>query len=110
LAEREWRRVQVERPRSSTSGGQSGGGLWAGWGRVEETGRERVDFLVCAAQSAKEVQERQLEIGSVCCLEVLYRLVKKEAFTVSRLFLERRLWGISLALRRWRGFRCLWEL
>jgi hypothetical protein len=46
------RRVQVERPSCSTSGGQSGGGAsvagaWV-WGRVtagESVAAERVDFL-----------------------------------------------------------------
>jgi hypothetical protein len=48
------RSVHVDRPRASTSGGQSGGGavgvLLA------------VCFFVRAAQEAKDVQERQLHI------------------------------------------------
>lgn len=62
------RSVQVERPRVSTSGGQSGGRV-AGvevvvvaGGRVEEDEERGLDFcLIMAAQSATEVQERQLE-------------------------------------------------
>jgi hypothetical protein len=62
------RRVQVERPSCSTSGGQLGGGpsgwrgAWA-WGRERAGVRmevERVDFLAWEAQSAKEVQDLQL--------------------------------------------------
>ena len=49
------KRVQVLRPRTSTSGGQSGGGA------VGVLVEEEVCFLVRAAQEAKEVQERQLE-------------------------------------------------
>jgi hypothetical protein len=50
-AERVCRRVQVERPRRATSGGQSAGGSTGVWdcGRVGGRARvlaERVDFLV----------------------------------------------------------------
>jgi hypothetical protein len=51
----EWRRVHVLRPRVSTSGGQSFGG---DGGVAAEALRED---LVCEAQAAKDVQERQLE-------------------------------------------------
>lgn len=60
MAEMVWRRVQVWRPRESTSGGQSGvgvavvetvGGIW------EEVDRE---VRIMAAQSAEEVHVRQL--------------------------------------------------
>lgn len=56
-----WRSVQEERPRTSTSGGQSGGG-WRGRDEEEEEEweLEEVSFLVIAAQAAKEVQERHL--------------------------------------------------
>lgn len=54
------RRVQDERPRASTSGGQSGGAEEREWeGEEEEEKEEGVD-LVMAAQEAKEVQERHL--------------------------------------------------
>lgn len=65
-----WRKVQVERPRASTSGGQSGGRV--GVFRVgvvvvvreegERVGEEvvEVSFFVMASQEATEVQERQL--------------------------------------------------
>lgn len=66
------RKVQVERPRASTSGGQSVGG---GWVYVEavveggvvvvvvsEVGRVEGVFFVMASQEATEVQERQLVI------------------------------------------------
>jgi len=55
-----WRRVQVWRPRESTSGGQSGVGVaavetvGASWEEVEKVVR------IMAAQSAEEVQVRQL--------------------------------------------------
>ena len=60
----EWRRVQDERPRVSTSGGQSGGGPEEEWGckvlpLVEE---------VTERKSAKEVQERQLLFHQFSCL------------------------------------------
>ena len=60
-----WRKVQVLRPRTSTSGGQSSGRVVAcGVVRVvvvgDGAGVLRVSFLVMAAQAAKEVQERQL--------------------------------------------------
>lgn len=63
---RVWRKVQVERPRVSTSGGQSGG--WEGTelavvegGRLEDVvvGVE-VSFFIMARQEAMSVQERQL--------------------------------------------------
>ena len=48
----EWRRVQEERPRSSTSGGQSAGGA---------TGRTPLGvFFEAEKKSAEEVQVRQL--------------------------------------------------
>ena len=57
-----WRKVQVLRPRTSTSGGQSDGRVVAV--RVVEGGVAGeglvVSFLVIEAQAAKEVQERQL--------------------------------------------------
>lgn len=60
-----WRRVQVERPRASTSGGQSGWDVESG--TEEEEGEEAVVALlvevwdlVTAAQEAKEVQLRHL--------------------------------------------------
>lgn len=68
----ECRSVQVERPSCSTSAGQSGGGASAAGAAaaVDERAREEVDgevsdvdFLVIAAQEAKEVQDRQL--GSI---------------------------------------------
>lgn len=61
----EWRRAQEERPRESTSGGQSAGGCSsdvaaAGGVVVEMVEGETVCFLAMAAQEAKEVQERHL--------------------------------------------------
>jgi len=55
-----WRRVQVWRPRESTSGGQSGAGVV-----VVETvggflGEVEREVRIMAAQSAEEVQVRQL--------------------------------------------------
>jgi hypothetical protein len=71
-AERVCRSVQEERPSCSTSGGQSSGGdkLWGGarvwdWGRARVLAEREVDFLVWEAQSAKEVQDRQLRRKSV---------------------------------------------
>lgn len=55
----ECRSVQPERPRVSTSGGQSFGMVTAGFGAAVVV----VDFLVCEAQAAKEVQLRQLGGG-----------------------------------------------
>jgi len=66
-----WRKVQVERPRVSTSGGQSEG--WVGRevavveggrlvGTVVEVG---VSFLIMARQEAISVQERQLSCWSI---------------------------------------------
>jgi hypothetical protein len=52
----ECRRVHEERPRTSTSGGQCGGGPL--WDRVVE-GSLVID-LVWEVKSEKEVQERQL--------------------------------------------------
>lgn len=55
-----WRRVQVWRPRESTSGGQSGAGVEVVAtvvGVWEEVERE---VRIMAAQSAEEVQVRQL--------------------------------------------------
>ena len=54
----EWRSIQEERPRVSTSGGQSGGG-------PEEVCGCAVAFepLVKEVKSAKEVQERQLDLS-----------------------------------------------
>ena len=54
----EWRSVQVERPNSSTSGGQSRGGIAAGVGWA--VGVDEVCDLIRAAQDAKGVQVRQL--------------------------------------------------
>lgn len=54
----ECRSVQPERPRVSTSGGQSFGTVTTGFGAAVV-----VDFLVCEAQAAKEVQLRQLRCG-----------------------------------------------
>jgi hypothetical protein len=53
----EWRSVQEDRPSSSTSGGQSGGGPVTAWGWLALA---LITFLVCEAQSAREVQDRQL--------------------------------------------------
>jgi hypothetical protein len=65
-----WRRVQVERPSSSTSAGQSGGGFPSdedveGLDVVdvvadEDGDDEEVCCLVRAAHEAKDVQFRQL--------------------------------------------------
>jgi hypothetical protein len=61
----EWRRVQLLRPSCSTSGGQSEGregvDCAAAEGGVDVDGDALTVFLVWEAQSAKEVQERQLE-------------------------------------------------
>ena len=60
------KKVQVERPSASTSGGQSGGGSWVEAEDVEvvewvvDGVAEALSFLVMAAQEEKEVQERQL--------------------------------------------------
>jgi len=60
VAEMVWRRVQVWRPRESMSGGQSGVGVVvvetveAFWEEVER------EVRIMAAQSAEEVQVRQL--------------------------------------------------
>lgn len=58
------RKVQVLRPRTSTSGGQSSGSVaccvLVRVVEVVEEGLFFVSFLVMAAQEAKEVQERQL--------------------------------------------------
>ena len=71
-----WRKVQVLRPRTSTSGGQSSGSVvGCGVVRVVDGGEFLVvSFLVMAAQAAKEVQERQLFSGivSTCFLSVYY--------------------------------------
>ena len=65
-----WRKVQVERPRASTSGGQSGGREEVvGWVvvvvEVEVMGgfllAAAVSFFVMASQAETEVQERQLD-------------------------------------------------
>jgi hypothetical protein len=61
----EWRRVQVLRPRASTSGGQSAGtdesGVSVSW-VVEVFGEEELEdfILIKARQLAIEVQVRQL--------------------------------------------------
>lgn len=56
----ECRRVQEERPSTSTSGGQSGGGWsWVFDKLLADLGFE-VCFLVMATQAAKDVQERHL--------------------------------------------------
>ncbi len=57
MAAMEWSRVQVLRPRASTSGGQSFGGGWV----------LRV-ALAWVVKEAKELQERQL--GGVWSVEV----------------------------------------
>ena len=60
------RKVQVLRPRTSTSGGQSSGSVACVPVMVVEVVEEEVffvSFLVMAAQEAKEVQERQLCSG-----------------------------------------------
>lgn len=57
-----WRSVQVERPRRAMSGGQSGVVVGRGEGVEEEEGG--MVWAVMAAQSAKEVQERQLGEGA----------------------------------------------
>lgn len=62
------RRVQVERPSSATSGGQSGGGVETKLdvevvGEAAELEDVEVWDLVRAAQEAKEVQVRQLSRG-----------------------------------------------
>lgn len=70
------RRVQVERPSCSTSGGQSGRGLVGGLGSGVVVGMDAelelelemdgpvVCDLVRAAHEAKEVQVRQLRCGN----------------------------------------------
>ena len=65
MAVRAWRRVQVLRPSSSTSGGQSDcGEVVVDACAVAEAetvnGGEEFWAFVIAAQDAKEVQERQL--------------------------------------------------
>ena len=60
-----WRKVQVERPRASTSGGQSGGGSLVGVEVEVEVGvvgrvLAAVSFLIMARQEETEVQVRQL--------------------------------------------------
>ena len=57
------RKVQVLRPRTSTSGGQSEGSVGACWVAVRVVVLFLVSFLVMAAQEAKEVQLRQLYSG-----------------------------------------------
>lgn len=59
---REWRNVHVERPRTSTSGGQEEGGCA---GAVVEKGDFVID-LVWEVKSAKELQERHLCCVSMC--------------------------------------------
>lgn len=54
------RRVQVERPSCSTSGGQSGGGMAGEEEGVVDDAEGAVWDLVRAAQEAREVQVRQL--------------------------------------------------
>jgi hypothetical protein len=68
VAVRAWRKVQVLRPSSSTSGGQSDcegvvvdACAVAGGGGFEVVDGEEVWAFVIAAQDAKEVQERQLQ-------------------------------------------------
>lgn len=59
-----WRKVQVERPRVSTSGGQSEGGRGEVVVFVEgvllAAADDDVSFFVMASQEETEVQERQL--------------------------------------------------
>ena len=61
-----WRKVQVERPRAATSGGQSEGswsGVWVVVGGGGGGGEVVVVVaLLMASQEATEVQERQLFI------------------------------------------------
>lgn len=54
----EWRSVQEDRPSCSTSGGQSDGGPAAA---RTLAGAPFAIFLLCDAQSEKEVHDRQLE-------------------------------------------------
>jgi hypothetical protein len=69
VAVRAWRKVQVLRPSSSTSGGQSDRGgvvadacaVAAGGGGLEVVDGEEIWAFVIAAQDAKVVQERQLQ-------------------------------------------------
>jgi len=81
----ECRRFQEERPSTSTSGGQSGGG-WSCWEEVWGFDKLLVDwgvevcFLVMVTQAAKDVQERhlfllvqQMWISSVWRLTVSHR-------------------------------------
>ena len=75
-AVRECRSVHEERPNCSTSGGQSGGGA-STW-----TVLVLVDFLVCDAQSAKEVQDRQLGDSLVLCVEAWGRNGRSSRFPV----------------------------
>ena len=60
-----WRKVQVERPRASTSGGQSGGRGAGVEVEVEVVGgfllAAAVSFFAMASQAETEVQERQLD-------------------------------------------------
>lgn len=105
MAVRVWSRVQVLRPRASTSGGQSGGGAW---GRmvldaIVEDGVELEaedgagDPLVIAAQDAKDVQLRQLSERSVRGRRGVESRTAHR--TVCHLCPARRLWVASWA--RW---------
>lgn len=91
-----WRKVQVLRPRTSRSGGQSSGRVVAcGAVRVVEGGVGGVvlvvSFLVMAAQAAKEVQERQLCSGIVSTYTPA-RSVIRAGHTVSHQDPELRPW------------------
>ena len=74
-----WRRVQVERPSWSTSGGQSGGGSSGavGCAKVEVVMVECGAFccLVIAAHEANDVQDRQLHL---CKLLKVYEVVMEQ--------------------------------
>ncbi len=93
------RKVQVERPRASTSGGQSGGCEVEGEGEVEVVGwvvvggvrlLAAVSFLVMASQEETEVQERQL--GVVSCNAYVGMEMAKVKLTVCHLYPALRPW------------------
>jgi hypothetical protein len=66
----EWRSVQEERPRSSTSGGQSAGSVIGGANAVAlglvEGAFAPLRLLVIEAQSRTEVQVRHLYAVNIC--------------------------------------------
>lgn len=113
-AERVWRKVQVERPRASTSGGQSGGRgeeVVVGWVvvvvEVEVVGgvllAAEVSFFAMASQAETEVQERQLDgwSGSRVFFGCSYCFCKGGwGLTVCRLYPALRPWvGLSFPKR-----------